>query len=151
MQYWTLGGILFFCDMSSKWLAKFFLASGNISLIPHFFQLKLAFNTGIAFSLPIPKFLQIFLTLAFFTFFFFWAKKYFSQLHSLEKWGSVFLLAGALGNFWERVVFGAVTDFLSFSLPFSPYFSFPIFNLADVFIFAGVVLWLWGYKKNTQQ
>ena len=43
------------------------------------------------------------------------------------------LLGGSLGNLWERVTKGEVTDFLR--IP-----HYPTFNLADVFIVAGVIL-----------
>jgi signal peptidase II len=43
------------------------------------------------------------------------------------------LLGGSLGNLWERLSRGEVTDFLKI-----PYW--PTFNFADVFIVAGVVL-----------
>lgn len=47
------------------------------------------------------------------------------------------VVGGALGNVWDRVIFGAVADFLNVSCcginnPFA-------FNLADAFIFIGVV------------
>lgn len=46
------------------------------------------------------------------------------------------LAGGALGNAWDRFQFGAVRDFLNMSCCGiqNPY----VFNLADVFIFAGV-------------
>jgi signal peptidase II len=44
-----------------------------------------------------------------------------------------FLIGGSLGNLWDRVARGEVTDFLR--LP-----HWPNFNLADVFIVIGVVL-----------
>ncbi len=44
-----------------------------------------------------------------------------------------FLLGGSLGNLWERVAHGEVTDFIK--VP-----HYPTFNLADVFIFIGVAL-----------
>ena len=53
------------------------------------------------------------------------------------------VVGGALGNVWDRVIFGAVADFLNVSCcginnPFA-------FNLADTFIFIGVVgLIIWG-------
>jgi signal peptidase II len=43
------------------------------------------------------------------------------------------LLGGSLGNLWERVTKGEVTDFLR--IP-----HYPTFNLADVFIVTGVIL-----------
>lgn len=48
------------------------------------------------------------------------------------------LLGGASGNFYDRLIRGEVVDSLDFRL-----IDFPIFNLADVFIFSGVVLLAW--------
>ncbi len=45
-------------------------------------------------------------------------------------------IAGALGNFVERITKGSVTDFIYFKIKF-----FPIFNFADVFIFSGLTLY----------
>lgn len=44
-----------------------------------------------------------------------------------------FLLGGSMGNLWERLARGEVTDFIK--VP-----HYPTFNLADVFIFIGVAL-----------
>ena len=55
-----------------------------------------------------------------------------------------FLIGGSLGNLWDRVARGEVTDFLR--LP-----HYPNFNLADVFVVIGVVLvavsLFWPAKK----
>jgi signal peptidase II len=48
------------------------------------------------------------------------------------------VLGGGLGNLWDRLVRGEVIDFIHFKL-WGPW-SFPDFNLADVFILAGVGL-----------
>lgn len=55
----------------------------------------------------------------------------------LERWeqtGYGLILSGALGNGIDRFVLGQVVDFLDFRL-----INFPVFNLADVFINAGIV------------
>ena len=51
------------------------------------------------------------------------------------------LIGGALGNALDRVLHGAVADFLYFHTPFSlgPLSNY-VFNLADAAIFVGVVL-----------
>lgn len=46
------------------------------------------------------------------------------------------ILAGAIGNLVDRIVYTGVIDFIHFH--FGSY-NFPIFNLADVFIFMGIV------------
>ena len=63
--------------------------------------------------------------------------------------GLALVLGGALGNFWDRVVIGTVTDFLQVFL--GPY-EYPSFNVADSAIFCGAVLLLfdlWRTRKST--
>ncbi len=48
--------------------------------------------------------------------------------------GLALVLGGALGNFWDRVVIGTVTDFLQV---FIGSYEFPSFNVADSAIFCG--------------
>ena len=149
MKYWITGILLLFIDGITKFSAQYFLSENSYNIIQNFFDLTLAFNEGIAFSIPVPKFLQILLTLAFFVYFFMWASHNFSLLSRGEKWGSVILVSGAIGNFLERVFFGHVTDFLS--VHYFSDFYFPIFNGADIFIFIGVLLWIISAFWNTKQ
>ena len=51
---------------------------------------------------------------------------------------ALLVLGGGLGNLWDRLVRGEVIDFIHIKL-WDPW-SFPDFNLADVFIVAGVGL-----------
>lgn len=142
MKFYYTVGILFALDAGSKWAAKNFLLDTPIIIWENFFSLQLYFNEGIAFSLPVPRFFQIFLSLLFLVGFYFWAQKYFSHLSKLEQWGSCILLSGALGNMWERIIFGQVTDFFAV-------WVFPVFNIADIAIFLGVLLWILGsFRKK---
>ena len=55
------------------------------------------------------------------------------------RWAAVFVMAGAIGNCIDRIVCGYVVDmfefdFLIFKRPF------PVFNLADIFITVGVIV-----------
>lgn len=50
-----------------------------------------------------------------------------------------FVLAGALGNVYDRLVQGYVTDFLDF---FYGAYHWPAFNVADMAINVGIGLWL---------
>ena len=47
------------------------------------------------------------------------------------------ILGGALGNFYDRVFFKAVPDFIDFHVENFHWF---IFNVSDIFITTGVVL-----------
>ena len=65
--------------------------------------------------------------------------------------GLALVLGGALGNFWDRVVTGTVTDFIQV---FLGSYEYPSFNVADSAIFCGAVLllWdLWHQRKSPQK
>ena len=57
------------------------------------------------------------------------------------------MIGGALGNIFDRVRYGAVTDFLDFH--FAGY-HWPAFNFADTAIFFGVVLVLFDSCRKTR-
>jgi len=149
-QYIFTFGAIFFIDFVTKIVAKNYLSEYNsIEIIPHLFNLKLAFNTGVAFSVPVPYFLQIIVGVLLLAGIIYWAQQYFEEVSLYEKLGITLLLAGASANLWERIISHHVTDFLYFfytSKIFS--ISFPIFNIADIAIFCGVILWWWGSVKE---
>ena len=67
--------------------------------------------------------------------------------NSLLQTGLALVLGGALGNAWDRLTRGMVTDFLQF---FFGTYEFPSFNLADSAITIGAALLLidlWRNKK----
>jgi signal peptidase II len=61
------------------------------------------------------------------------------------------LIGGALGNASDRLIHGAVADFLYFHTPFSlgPLSNY-VFNLADAAIFVGVVLLVYDAFTNRE-
>ncbi len=50
-----------------------------------------------------------------------------------------FILAGALGNIYDRIAYGNVVDFLDF---YYKTYHWPAFNVADISISVGIGLWL---------
>ncbi len=95
---------------------------------------KVSENAGIAFSLPVPTWVTIPLTLlvALYLGYLIWK----TPQRALTRFALALVLAGALGNLIDRVFLGAVTDFISV-------YNFPVFNLADSFISVGVVCYVW--------
>jgi signal peptidase II len=55
------------------------------------------------------------------------------------------VLGGALGNAWDRILYGHVIDFLSFH--FGDWY-FAIFNIADSAICIGVVMLSWHWLRK---
>lgn len=61
--------------------------------------------------------------------------------HILLKLASGFILGGAMGNLVDRVIIGRVRDFLDLTLIDTLFsYKFPVFNVADIFVVAGVAL-----------
>lgn len=136
MKYSLLGlGVLFGVALD-QWLK--FWAKNNldspITIIEGYFRLLYAENTGIAFSLPVAHSILIplsVLVLGFLT----WTLVTEKNMSKLRYMSFVMILIGAIGNLIDRIFFGFVTDFISVM-------SFPIFNLADMFISVGVILFI---------
>lgn len=55
----------------------------------------------------------------------------------LKKYSLLMIIGGALGNFYDRIFFKAVPDFIDFHVGNFHWF---IFNVSDIFITVGVVL-----------
>ena len=60
-----------------------------------------------------------------------------NKSEGLKKYSLLMILGGALGNFYDRVFFEAVPDFIDFHVENFHWF---IFNLSDIFISLGVIL-----------
>ena len=59
-----------------------------------------------------------------------------SRSEGLKKYSLLMILGGALGNFYDRIVFEAVPDFIDFHVENFHWF---IFNVSDIFISLGVL------------
>jgi len=70
------------------------------------------------------------------------------RLDRRSLWGFVLVLGGALGNVFDRLVFGRVTDFLEL---YVGQYHWPTFNLADSAIVIGCGLLLLDVLKPKRQ
>ena len=59
------------------------------------------------------------------------------KAEGIKKYSLIFVFGGSLGNFFDRIYYSAVPDFIDFHINNFHWF---IFNLADIFISLGVVL-----------
>lgn len=128
--------LLLILDQISKAFMRNILKDGSLILIPNFFKLELAFNTGGAWSILNGNVgvLIVLNILILFVLFKMSSKIKDTRLKSISY---VCLVAGTIGNLLDRIFYGAVTDFLSFN--FWGY-HYPIFNLADIMIVVGAFL-----------
>lgn len=126
--------VCFICDLISKLLVL--KLDKTITIVPKFFYIYLVKNTGAAFS-SFEGFTLFFIVIAILVLFY--IIKYINKnnLSLFEEISYSLLIGGILGNLFDRIVYNEVIDFLSFN--FFGY-SFPVFNLADIFICSGVFL-----------
>ena len=121
----------------------------STTVINGFFYFTYAFNSGAAFSFLADvswgqtffKVLTIFALIVFIVILVYSFKKNKKFLNICM----VFIIAGTLGNFIDRLAYDGVVDFIS--LIFGSY-SFPIFNFADICIVISVVLILISTLKG---
>ncbi len=108
----------------------------SIKIIPNFFNITYVVNDGAAFSILSGK--QIFLIIlgiGVLLFLIYSIQK--EKLTTLKIIYYSLLIGGILGNLFDRILFNGVKDFLDFKIFV---YDAPVFNLADTFIFIGVVL-----------
>ena len=111
----------------------------------------LVFNTGISYGLfsgggDFQKWILISLSILIIIFLLSFVR---NESTILSKLGISFIIGGALGNVFDRFTYGAVVDFISLH---AKGFSWYIFNIADMFIVLGVILFILSQfilsKKN---
>ncbi|WP_449191926.1 signal peptidase II [Thauera sp.] len=135
-------------DQVTKQLVLANLHYGQVIPITSFFDLVLVFNPGAAFS-----FLAdhggwqrwFFTILALVISAWLLVMMYQHRHEKILPAAFALIIGGALGNVYDRLVHGAVVDFLHF--PYAGW-SWPAFNLADSAITVGVVLMLWGQLRS---
>ncbi len=136
--------LVFILDRLSKWMVLRFLSPvHSLVIIPDVIQLTHVQNRGAAFSLfyQHPHILTLIAGLLFLVLLLYTLLR---QHFSLFQWiGLSFVLGGALGNLVDRLHYGAVVDFIDVVM-----IHYPIFNLADSFILAGVVLLMIDYVRQ---
>ena len=122
-------------QLVKAWAKTSLMDVGTIPVIKDVFHLTYAENRGAAFSMlegqrwffiVLTSVMLVVIAAAFF-------KEFFKGI-----WGKstlVFIFAGAVGNFIDRVWLGFVVDMFDFRL-----IDFPIFNVADIFLTVGAAM-----------
>lgn len=151
---WT-GVVVFVLDQITKVIVVHWMnlkSLGAIDVLPPFINFRMAWNRGINFGLfssdgDIMRWTLIGLALMISAWVVWWIRREGGNLWALISAG--LLVGGALGNVIDRILYGAVADFLNMSCCGfdNPY----AFNVADISIFVGAVglIAFTGEKKTT--
>ena len=121
----------------------------NVTLTS-FLNLNLIWNDGIAFGLL--SFSESFgynLVTIIILFVIFILLIMLYKAENLSRYALLLILGGAIGNFFDRVFYSAVPDFIDF---YFKGFHWFIFNVADIFISLGLfcLIYVELLKKNTE-
>lgn len=141
----SYGIIFILIDQISKWFILEQLdldIIGSYDVYSPFLTLKMGWNTGINFGLFSESYFSmrwilVAISLGICLFLLSWSRKLKGNFAPILIG---LIIGGAVGNVIDRVRFGAVIDFLNMSCCGinNPY----IFNLADIFVFTGLVFLL---------
>ena len=143
---WLAGGVaaaVLLTDQISKYLVVHTLGLAerlSIDVVPPLLSFRMAWNRGVNFGLfandaDVMRWVLSAVAIAISAWVWVWVRR---ERHSRLVQGSAgMLIGGAIGNVIDRVVYGAVADFLNMSCCglSNPY----AFNVADVAIFAGAI------------
>ncbi|MBI5622752.1 MAG: signal peptidase II [Elusimicrobia bacterium] len=135
---------LFLADRLTKALVLRHLRPVESVALAPFFHLTYVENTGAAFGMG-PRRNGLFIAVA--------AALLAGLLYLRRRWpkdnawlqyGALLVVAGALGNLYDRVAYGFVVDFLDFRV-------WPVFNLADSCVTVGACVLAWGLHKEDKK
>tara|TARA_B100001057_G_scaffold87335_1_gene83299 strand:+ start:2427 stop:2927 length:501 start_codon:yes stop_codon:yes gene_type:complete len=137
--YFTIVIIIFFLDRFSK-LKILNQFSENIHYINNFINFDLIWNTGIGFGLLSFNSslfynlvsILIGLVVLILIYIFLISEKYEKLIYAL-------IIGGAFGNFYDRLVYKAVPDFIDLHYNNFHWFTF---NVADIFITLGILAFI---------
>ena len=150
--YWSVIALLVaLSDQFTKMLVMENLQKHVVVEILPFLEFYLTYNPGAAFSFLADSsgWQRWFFVIAAFA-----AILYMSYLiHKTPEdkklcLGLTLVIGGAIGNLVDRLLLGAVVDFISIDLG---YFYWPAFNLADSFITIGAGVFLWIIMSEKQE
>ena len=143
-HWYGLAALVVVLDQLSKWIVLENIRFGETIYVAPFWNWVLTWNPGAAFSFLAdqPGWQRWFFTvLALGISAWLLALMHHHRHEKLLPAAFALIIGGALGNVYDRLVHGAVVDFLHFHYAG---WSWPAFNLADSAITVGVVMMLWG-------
>jgi len=150
-KWLALAAFLVAADQLAKFAAVHFLAVNKAVAVTPFFNLVLVYNSGAAFSILSDaagwqRALFIAIALIASVWIVYLLRKYPHQ--RLFALALSLVLAGAVGNVIDRILIGAVIDFLDFH---ALGYHWPAFNVADSAITCGAALLIWDALRHREK
>ena len=142
MKILQVSAVVVVLDQITKALTRSYLdLYDSVPVITNFFHLTYVTNDGMAFGLNFPGgsyvFLFISIILTIVIFMYLWKEP---NNHMLMRLSLALILAGAVGNLIDRLLFGQVVDFFDFMIGDYHWY---IFNVADSAVTIGMILFLY--------
>ena len=139
MLYIILAFLIILADQASKYFVTLFFSQGSgLDIIPNVLRLTYVTNSGGAFSMFSDKTLILTIVSAAVCVLILVLIIVLKKANFIRT-SLAFILGGAIGNLIDRIVMGYVVDM------FEPLFiDFAVFNIADIFITVGAVLFVIG-------
>ncbi len=128
-----LAGLVFIVDRIFK--SRFYFAENSL-----FNYTK---NLGIAFGIPLPKTFLLLMVISIIAILSVLSLIAWQRKSYLNFSAYVCIILGALSNLIDRLYYGSVIDYIDLKI-------WPIFNLADVLIFTGVILVLYQLYRTAK-
>lgn len=159
--------LLILLDQVTKLLAFQYLNPENggsdIVLLKGIFRLHYLENQGAAFGIMQGKKTILIITTAIVLFLVLWMYTRIPKERKFRylQWVDMFIVAGAIGNFVDRIRLNYVIDMFYFEL-----INFPVFNVADIYVTCSVVVflllflfyykeeeleWIWSFTKQKKE
>ena len=150
----VIASITFLVDQLSKMYVVHYLnlkEKLSIDVVSPILNFRMAWNKGINFGLfssggDVSRIFLVALSICICVGLLWWVR---NSKNTIQIFSVALIIGGALGNALDRIIFGAVADFLNMSCcgfrnPFS-------FNVADISIFMGAFALLFYSKKEDYQ
>ncbi|KRB85015.1 signal peptidase II [Noviherbaspirillum sp. Root189] len=140
-----IAAIIVLIDQITKITINKLFTFGESLPVTSFFNLVLAYNKGAAFSFLASesgwqRYVFTGVAIGAVIFITYLLKRHAGQ--RLFCWALALILGGAVGNVIDRVLYGHVIDFLDFYVPNSSLPHWPAFNVADMAIVGGAILFV---------
>ena len=126
--------------LTKQWALTWLLPKGFVAVLP-FFHLTYVENTGAAFGIGFSRNSFFTVLSAGLIAVLFYLQQAWKRKNTWIQVGLVLVMGGAIGNLYDRIVYGFVVDFLDFLV-------WPVFNVADSCVTVGAACLAWGMRQD---